>query len=186
MTFERRLAPGKYRLQVSDYRHLAEAGAFRGLRTELIEGDVFVMSPQFRPHGMAKMELYDALRDGLRQIGSALRPVIEFSLALSADSMPDPDIMLTSEPAGQDAVPLPSVALVIEVSDSSLLGDLDARMRLYATAGVPEYWVADVNGRVIHQMWAPADDGYAERREVPFGEAVTAATIPHLTITTPR
>src|SRR3954467_15472689 len=95
--------PGKYRLRVADYLTLVESGAFEGQRTELIEGDVIVMSPQFRPHGMVKLELYDRLRDALRDMGSTLRPVIEFSLALAEDSLPEPDILLTTEPAGEGA-----------------------------------------------------------------------------------
>lgn len=34
-----------------------------------------------------------------------------------------------------------------------------------------------MNGRVIHQLWAPADEAYAERREVAFGEVVEAVMI---------
>ena len=184
MTVQERLRPGKYRLRLDDYERLSDAGVFSGHRTELIEGDVIVMSPQYRPHGMVKMRLYDALRDRLREAGSPLRPVIEFSVALSDDSMPDPDIMLTTEPDGPKAVPLASVALVIEVADSTLADDLGSKQRLYARAGVPEYWVADVNGRVIHQMWAPAGEAYAERREVAFGERMVAATVDGLAVET--
>ena len=127
VTAHDQLRPGKYRLQVHDYECLADAGVFSGHRTELIEGDVIVMSPQFRPHGMVKMRLYDVLRDRLRESGSPLRPVVEFSLALSNDSMPDPDIMLTAEPDGPRAVPLASVVLIIEVSDTTLAHDLGAK-----------------------------------------------------------
>jgi Uma2 family endonuclease len=34
--------------------------------------------------------------------------------------------------------------VVIEVADSSLPFDLDRKYRLYADAGVPNYWVVDV------------------------------------------
>lgn len=62
--------------------------------------------------------------------------------------------------------------------------DLGRKARLYARYGVPEYWVADVEARVIHQLRAPAGEAYQERREVSFGEALAAATIPSLTIDT--
>ncbi len=175
-------APGKYRLRVEDYLTLDASGAFKGARTELIEGEVIVMSPQYRPHGIVKMELYDQLRDALRLIGSPLRPVVEFSLSVDGHSLPEPDIMLTSEPMGEGAVPLASVALVVEVADTTLDTDLGRKARLYASAGIPEYWVADVEGKVIHQLWAPAGDAYTQRRAVVFGERIEAVTVAGLVI----
>lgn len=184
MTVQERLPPGRYRLRVEDYERLVCAGAFGEARTELIEGEVVVLSPQFRPHGMVKMDLYDELRDVLRAQRSPLRPVIEFSLALSPENMPDPDIMLTTQPRGTRAVPRESVPLVIEVSDTTLADDLGVKLRIYARFGIPEYWVADVNARVIHRMWSPAVDRFEQSDEVAFGDPIASATIDNLTIST--
>jgi Uma2 family endonuclease len=184
MTAHERLRPGKYRLRVEDYERLVETGVFGEARTELIEGEVIVLTPQFRPHGIVKMDLYDQLREMLRAQGSSFRPVVEFSLALSPENMPDPDIMLTSEPRGPRAVPRESVPLVIEVSDTTLADDLGVKLRLYARFGVPEYWVADVNARVIHRMWSPSVDRFESSDEVMFGEPIASATIDGLTIKT--
>ncbi len=184
MTIQERLSAGKYKLSVDDYERLAETGAFGGQRTELIDGEIIVMSPQYRPHGMVKLELYDELLVASRRMRSPLRPVTEFSLALAENSMPDPDIMLTSEPRGAKAVPVTSVALIIEVADTTLADDLGKKLRLYAGRGIPEYWIADVNARVIHQMWAPAGERYDERREIAFGDRITAATVAGLAVDT--
>ena len=184
MTLQERLSPGKYKLRVEDYGLLARAGAFDGLRTELIDGEVIVMPPQFRPHGMIKLELYDELLTRLRAMGSALRPVVEFSLDLSETSMPDPDITVTSEPRGPNAIPLQSVRLIVEVSDTTVADDMGKKLRLYDAAGIPEYWVADVNGRVIHQMWDPNDASYAQSRAIAFGAPIAASTNADLKINT--
>ena len=183
-THELPAGSAKYRLRVADYLMLAEAGAFDDSRTELVDGEIILVSPQYRPHGMVKLELYDRLRDVLRSLGSPLRPVTEFSLAINEHSMVDPDLLLTSEPVGEGPVPLASVALAIEVADATAAKDLGIKARLYAAAAMPEYWVADVNRRIIHQMWEPAGDAYRERREVPFGTRIEAATIPGLTVGT--
>ena len=183
---ELRHPPGRYRLRVGDYAMLDATGAFDGARTELIEGDVIVMSPQYRPHGIAKLGLYNALRSSLQALRSPLTAVVEFSLALDEHNLPEPDIMLTSEPIGEGAVPLASVALVIEVADTTLDTDLGAKARLYSAAGVREYWVADINGGVIHQMWAPNAETYGKCRKIAFGETVAAATIDRLSIVTAR
>jgi Uma2 family endonuclease len=173
------------KLTADDFELLDQHGAFRDYRkTELIDGDIYVVNAQHRPHGMVKMRLYDAFRDALSREASAYTPVCEITLALSPTDRPEPDVMLTSEPDGDGFVPVASVPLVIEVSDTTLADDLDHKLRRYAAGGIPEYWVADVNGRVIRQMWAPTGDTYAEHREFGFGSPVPAATLPALVIET--
>ena len=176
--------PNKYRLRVADYLTLAEAGAFRGLQTELVEGDVIVMSPEFRPHWYIKSELSHRLWLALKEIDSDLFVGDEGSVALSDHDMPRPDIIVTSAPKGEGAIPVASIALLVEVSDSTLKTDLSVKAAAYAREGVPEYWVVDVNGRAIHQMWSPGPKGYAERREVAFGERIEAAMIEGLVAVT--
>lgn len=173
------------KLTADDFELLDRNGAFAAYRkTELIDGDIYFVNSQLRPHGMVKMELYDALRDALKQIGSMYRPVSEFTLSLSPTDRPEPDIMLTSEPRGEGYVPLSSVPLVIEVSDTTLRTDMGRKLRRYAKGGVPEYWVADVNGRVIHQMWSPVGKSYRDERQVAFGNRIEAATLKGLSIDT--
>ena len=178
-------APVPVRLRVEDYLLLDASGAFTEYaKTELIEGRIVGMNAQHRPHGMLKMELYDRLREALKAAQSPLRPVVEFGLALSPDTLAEPDLMLTSEPSGDGFVPLASVALVIEVSDTSLDFDLGAKAALYARHGIPEYWVADLNAKMIHQMWKPVDGAYVERRAATFGESAAAITIERLSVST--
>lgn len=178
-------SPLPLKLRLDDYLLLDASGAFdQYTKTELIEGEIFFMNAQHRPHALAKMELYDALRDGLRAIGSTLRPIVEASIAIPERSAPEPDIVVTSEPKGEGLIPLASVALVIEVSDTTLGNDLGRKAALYARHGIAEYWVADLEARIIHQLWRPHGEAYAERREGPFGEPVEAATIMGLAVET--
>lgn len=95
-----------------------------------------------------------------------------------------PDIVVTSEPDGEGLVPLASARLLVEVADRSLAYDRDKKAGLYATNGVPEYWLADVRAQSIHQHWAPANGVYTERRSVKSGERLDAATIPTLSLET--
>ena len=50
--------------------------------------------------------------------------------------------------------------LVIEVSDSSLRTDRDIKRDIYAEAGVPEYWIVDVQGRAVDVHTEPRDGSY--------------------------
>ncbi len=43
----------------------------------------------------------------------------------------------------------PVPALVGEISDTTLTTDLDEKKRLYASMGIPEYWVIDVRGNRV-------------------------------------
>ena len=183
MTIQDRLAPGKYKLTVEDFLRLDEAGVFATHRTELLDGDIIIMNAEYRPHGAIKGELSYRIRRVLEEIGSSLFPM-EASVLLSDHDLPLPDIALTSEPLGDGPIPLHSVALIVEVAASTARRDLRDKPVLYARAKVPEYWVIDPKARVIHQMWSPRSERYAEIRQVAFGEPLTAATIEALTIRT--
>ncbi|WP_375392739.1 Uma2 family endonuclease [uncultured Sphingomonas sp.] len=183
MTVQHRPAPGKYRLTVADFLRLDETGVFGTDRTELLDGDIIIMSAEHRPHAWVVGELGYRIRRALEKLGSDLY-ALGASIELSDHDVPLPDIVLTREPRGKGAIPVASVALVVEVSSSTLQRDLGDKVSIYARAGVPEYWVADVNGRVIHQMWAPAGEGYTGDRAVAFGEPMTAATLDGLAIDT--
>ncbi len=177
--------PQRVKLRARDFAFLDERGAFDDYaKTELMEGQVYYMNARHRPHALLKITLYDVLKAGLAASASPLRPLVEVSVALGEHDVPEPDIVLTNEPSGTGFVPGESVKLVVEVADATLDVDLGRKLRAYAAAGVPEYWVADLNGRVIHQLWAPEGDGYREHRQLAFGEAVAAATIAGLMIDT--
>jgi Uma2 family endonuclease len=182
-----RAAPRTYRLTTADYLALDRNGAFEGLRTELIEGEIIVMNPQTRRHLFVKSELSYRLRRALEEVGSDLFVAIDGTVEIAGDgySLPEPDIFLTSAPRGDGYVPVETVRLAVEVAATSLELDLTRKAPLYARHGILEYWVVDVNEGVIHQMWGPAGEAYAERREVAFGQAIEAMTIAGLHLSFP-
>jgi Uma2 family endonuclease len=171
-------ADRRVRLRVEDYELLSAHGAFAGVgRTELLDGVVVAMNPQYRPHLWTKTELYDLIRDALRASGSQLRAMSEGSVIIGGADMPQPDILVTSEPRGEGPVPVASVALMVEVADSSLEIDLGYKAALYASAGIPDYWVADIAARVIHVHAMPEGERYLTRTTVAFGAAVTSPAL---------
>ncbi|NTS65697.1 Uma2 family endonuclease [Sphingomonas sp. HHU CXW] len=177
--------PTRVKLRVEDYLSLDHDGAFEGYgKTELIDGEVTYMNAQHRPHALAKMALYDALRDGLRAAGSTLHVMVEASVAWAPVDVPEPDLLLTSEPRGPGPVPGVSVSLIIQIADATLQSDLDRKAALYGRHGVREYWVIDVNGRTIHQLSSPTNGRYADHVQHQFGAVITAATIDGLTVST--
>ena len=177
-------SPEKVRLRVDDFLLLNDNGAFADYsKTELIEGEIYYMNAQDSRHARIKTELAFELGLILRETGSELRPIVEASTRVSDYSLPEPDIVVTSY-KGPHVVPLESVALIVEVSDTTLKIDLGRKLRIYAAAGVPEYWVVDAEAKVVHQLWSPAAKSYREKREVTLGARIEAVTIAGLAVET--
>ncbi len=173
------------KLTTDHYQLLDRAGAFlEHHKTELLDGRVYDVSPQYRPHGFVKDEFAYRLRRALEALGSSLHVATEQSVVLERFSEPIPDIILTTEPIGTGAIPGHSVGLLLEIADSSSKSDRVRKASLYARASIPEYWIADVNKRVVLRMWAPDRGFYGQRDKVQFGQQVGSATIDGLVIAT--
>ncbi|MDO6413118.1 Uma2 family endonuclease [Sphingomonas sp. BIUV-7] len=172
-------------LTLGDYLRLDEAGAFEDYgKTELIEGQIYYMNAQHRPHARVKSDLFVQLALALRSLEADVRALVEASIAVPPHNAPEPDIVLTDAADGTGLVPLDSVRLVIEVSETTLSNDLGRKAKLYARHGIAEYWVVDVTARVFHQMWRPEVDAYTKDRIVPFGYDLRAETITGLLVAT--
>lgn len=170
------------RFTVDEYHRMAEMGIFKPTeRVELFRGVVRRMSPKNWAHVVAVTELYQRLvlvladRAGLYQ---------EAPLKLiQLDSEPEPDIVATSSPSIKDygsenAKPL----LVVEVSESSLRYDLNAKAPLYAEAGVPEYWVVNLVDQELVIFRSPVDGVYRDRSTYRSGDRVEPQAWPDVVI----
>jgi Uma2 family endonuclease len=145
--------PQPVKLTIEQFELLDRSGAFDGYaKTELIEGAIYAMQGQHRPHAFAKTELSYRLRLALEAMDSTLVPLIEGTVSMPPFSAPEPDIAVTSAPKGDGYIPLDSVALAVEVSDSSVLFDLKDKLALYAKHRVPEYWVVEIPAVTLHQF----------------------------------
>ena len=176
--------PEKVRLRVDDFLLLNDNGAFADYsKTELLDGEIYFMNAQHSRHARIKTELAFELGIALRSMDTELRPIVEASTKVSDYSLPEPDIVVTSY-KGPHIVPLESAALLVEVADTTLKIDLGRKLRIYAAAGIEEYWVVDAVARVVHQMRTPASKSYRQKRVVPLGERIEAATIAGLAVET--
>lgn len=175
---------GKYKLRVEDYLLLDEGGSFGDAQTELVDGDVIVMSPEWVPHMRIKDELAFLLRVAIEKLGLDLRVGTGGSVQLSDVDQPRPDVIVMHPTESTTAVPQDAVLILVEVAASTVSFDFEDKAALYARSDVPEYWGVDVNGRMIHRWSSPSAEGYKAHREVRFGKPLTATTIDGLTIDT--
>jgi Uma2 family endonuclease len=179
-------SPMAYRLTVEDFFRLDDAGAFEGYgKTELIRGEVFYMNAQHRPHARMKGLLYQALLRSLANLDTGLDVLIEATVSMPPHSAPEPDLILTSEPDGEGPVPIGSVRLLVEISDTTQKNDLRVKSGLYAENGVAEYWVVDLKKKQVHRMFAPTSAGYGSHNQTALGERIESATVAGLVVDLP-
>ena len=88
--------------------------------------------------------------------------------------MSEPDFAVVRGTVRDFAKERPSSALlIIEVSDSTLLYDRTTKSRIYARAFVPEYWILNLNERVLEVRLTPVKGTYTERKDYTETESVT-------------
>lgn len=121
-------------------------------RLELIEGELISRMGKKRPHVNVMILVMEWLSGvfGARYVNP--EAPIDVSPEDNPTNEPEPDLVVLKQPcsAYESTNPGPSdVRLVVEISDTTLAFDLGTKARLYARAGIPEYWVVDVVGRSI-------------------------------------
>lgn len=177
--------PTPVKLRIEDYLQLSDAGALqRYAKTELIGGVIVAMNAQYSAHARAKSRLFRRLADAVDAMMPGFEAWSEVSVAIPPSDLPEPDIVVTRFQGGREPVPVATVALIVEVADTTLEYDLGTKAALYAGAGVAEYWVVDLQGGKIHQLWAPEGEEYTRQAEVAFGALVKAETIDGVEVAT--
>ena len=156
------LAFKKYRFTSNAFMRMDEVGIIDPeLRCELIEGEIVEMPPINPPHAANVDRINHRLQLRLRD-RAIVR--VQSPILLDNHSVPIPDIALVAPRADfyETSHPDPqTIYLVIEVADTTLDYDLEAKSKLYAEAGIPQYWVVDVNARRIHLHMQPLEKRYA-------------------------
>jgi Uma2 family endonuclease len=145
---------------IEDYHRMIDAGVLEGRQVELLNGKIVDMPPEGTPHAHLSDEAADYLRELLRgraKIREA-KPI-----TLSDNSEPQPDIAIV-QPLGDEYFehhPYPeNIFWLIEFSDSSLSKDLETKSKIYAAAGINEYWVINLKQRKLIIFRSPTDEGY--------------------------
>lgn len=176
--------PSPVKLTVEYFETLHLAGMLDShRRAELMDGNITEMSPMGMPHSIVMTRLLVRLHDALDRMGSDVMAMSAPTIALPPHNAPEPDITLARVIGGERGyVDQQAVALVVEISVSTLHYDLTVKRDLYARSELPEYWTVDVDGRKVHQFWSPQDGAYTETRIVPLAGELRSATMPDLAI----
>jgi Uma2 family endonuclease len=139
--------PKPHRWTISEYRELACTGLFHDMKTMLIYGELYTMGMPKPPHDFALSATYEFLRSICPE-GHHIRNQQGFDIG--TDSDPGPDLAIVPGTFRDYAATTPTVAiLIVEVAHATLSIDTTTKAELYATAGVPEYWVIDLEHRQL-------------------------------------
>jgi Uma2 family endonuclease len=145
-----------WQLSIGQYHQMIELGILTDDDPiELLEGWLVTKMPKNPPHRLTTQLTREAL--------SALLPVgyyVDEQEPITTDeSEPEPDVMIVRgqrrdyhnrHPGPQD------IALVIEVSDTTLQRDRKLKKHVYARGGIPIYWIINLPDQQIECYTHPS------------------------------
>jgi len=168
-----------------EYHRMVEVGILRERdRVELIRGEIIDMSPIGPRHSAFVDNLARLL---IRRLPDDVIVRVQGPVALTDDTEPEPDftVLRRRDVAYKDREAWAEDALLmIEVADSSLAYDRSIKRRLYAEAGIHEYWIVDCTTEMVEVYRAPDVDGYREVRVVTGQATLSPQAFPDVALST--
>jgi Uma2 family endonuclease len=162
----------RHRFTLDDWHRMIEAGVLTDdQRLELLDGEIYEMAPIYPPHSSVVDRLAQLL---ITRLGTRAIVRVQGSVPARPRSEPQPDLAVFRARADfyRKAHPeADEVYLIIEVADTTLARDR-AKLRLYATAGMREVWIVDINDEHVEVYTSPRDGAYADRRIVERGASL--------------
>jgi Uma2 family endonuclease len=153
-----------YRFSVDDFLRMIDLDFFPDdVRVGLWEGQVYEEMAKKHPHSFS-WAMVNATLFPILPAGWSLWT--ECTLAISRDKAPLPDLLILRgdlEVYRNRRPEVADVGLLIELADSSLKIDTGTKLKAYARAGIPVYWVVNLRQDVIYVYSdpIPLEDRYA-------------------------
>lgn len=151
-----------HRLSNEEFQQMVESGVLEDLRVELIDGLLCDMSPPSPEHDAVIEYLNHLLARTLDTSAYRVRPLMGLTIGNSA---PQPDLAIVRVGTLRPYYPA-TAEMVIEVSRSSLRRDLIVKPTIYASAGVTQYWVINVDHARVIVHREPTPGSYRSRQEL--------------------
>lgn len=151
-------------------------------RVELREGALYRLNAQHTPHLRAKMAIFRLIDSAVRSSAPELDVGLEATIGFGGGFAPLPDVFVWRPVKTDGPIPGESVRLIVEIADTTLADDLGPKQLAYAKAGLPEYWVVDLNARALHRFATPKAGVYTEAATFAEGALVSTRIDPALSI----
>ena len=168
---------GFRRFSVSEYHRLIALGILtEDDNLELLEGYLVHKMTRNPPHDAA---LQRGTYTWVHILPPGWRVRVQSAITL-AESEPEPDFAIVRGDLQTYSSRHPDpgdIALVVEVADATLPGDRDDKGRIYARAGIPCYWIVNVNDQQVEEYSSPSGPGpdprYAQRVDHLAGDSIS-------------
>ena len=171
---------------VAEYHRLVDEGILDDQPVELLNGEIVVMAPEGEPHASIGTDAAEYL---IHLLGHRAQVRQAKPIALTAvDSEPEPDLAIVMRLGREyrDHHPYPeNVLWLVEYSNTSLSKDLDAKKRLYAAAGIAEYWVVNLRDMTLLVFRDPSADTYETEQTLDRG-VIHPLAFPDLAVSVTR
>jgi Uma2 family endonuclease len=167
-----------------EYHRMGEVGILKPTdRVELIRGEIVEMSPIGRRHYAFVNNLTQLL---ITRLAGRAIVAVQGPIALADDTEPEPDLAVIRHravPYKEREAFADDAVLLIEVAETSLAYDRSTKLRLYAEAGIPEYWVVDCVAESVEIHRTPDTGRYRDVSRVGPGGTVSLQAFPDVTLT---
>jgi Uma2 family endonuclease len=174
----------RHQFTVTDYHKMIESGILgEDDPIELIYGELIKMSPMNAKHASLIGHLLGLLHE---RLGRKVFITSQTPLRAATNSEPEPDIMVLKSRPDRYRTALPQaedVLLIIEVSDTTLTYDRDVKAPLYASAGLSEYWLINLNENCIEVFREPTPNGYRQQTKFWRADTLSLLAFPEVAIT---
>jgi Uma2 family endonuclease len=174
-----------YRFTVQDYHRMAAAGIFHeDDRLELLQGEIVEMPPIGPGHASGVKRLMNSFLP--LQVEGKVIISVQDPIHLGEYSEPQPDMALLKPRPDFYAREHPGpedVFLVVEVMDSSASYDREVKVPLYASFGIMETWLVDVEQGLVEVYRAPGPEGYQQVHTLRRGARLAPQAFPELSVT---
>ncbi len=162
--------PGLYRITVEEYERICDL--LDDPRVELIDGHLVKKMTKKPEHSWSTKQVLKGL-DRLLPSGWTWRT--EQPLRLPPHDEPEPDLAIVrgTDDDYMHRLPGPAdVALVVEVSESTLNTDRREKLSGYAHAAIPVYWILNLIDQRVEVYTDPVNDRYASRQDYQVGQLI--------------
>jgi Uma2 family endonuclease len=136
-----------HRWTLDEYRQLYKTGLFADRKVMLLDGELYVMPMPGPPHDASMTRAFRYL---LRVCPADHYVRNQQAFFVGTRHDPGPDLAVVPGDYDNYLTDFPKVAaLIVEVAHTTLATDVTVKAETYATAGVPDYWVIDVENRQL-------------------------------------
>jgi Uma2 family endonuclease len=166
---------------IRDYARMREAGILNeDDRVELIDGEIYVMSP-LGPRHVALLIRLNKLLVGAVQNEAVISPQNSIQLDDYTEPQPDLAVLHPQEDDYEAQLPQPDdIFFLIEIVDTTAEYDREVKLPRYATSRIAEVWVVDVNEQTVEQYTQVFEGNYTSVKKHFRGMTIQSTTVPRI------